>query len=103
MRSRFFHPQNREVTNKLLAYSGLMVGFPISTFYFSYYVLFKGNQDMLGWSGLLAVLAANMVIVAYVIMAWREDEQDRLEEAQRKAKTSPDSQTLSTQDKPKVL
>lgn len=35
---------------------------------------------MLGWSGLLAVLAANIVVVSYVVMAWREDEDETRDE-----------------------
>lgn len=34
---------------------------------------------MMGWSGILAVIAANVVIAAYVIMAWNEDEDDKNE------------------------
>ncbi len=29
---------------------------------------------MLGWSGLLAVIATNCVIASYVVMAWNEDD-----------------------------
>lgn len=31
---------------------------------------------MLGWCGIAAVIAANLVIAAYVLMAWAEDKQD---------------------------
>lgn len=30
---------------------------------------------MLSWSGIFAVIAANLVIVAYVIDAWSEDDE----------------------------
>ena len=43
------------------------------------------NPEMLGWSGIFAVVAANVVIAAYVIMAWNEDEDDK-NEARAKAK-----------------
>jgi vacuolar ATPase assembly integral membrane protein VMA21 len=69
-----------------MLYSALMVCFPISTFYFSFYVLFKANMDMIGWSGILAVFAANIVIGAYVLMAWREDEEEQRLEQQQKEK-----------------
>mmetsp|Transcript_29019 Transcript_29019/g.39869 ORF Transcript_29019/g.39869 Transcript_29019/m.39869 type:complete len:96 (-) Transcript_29019:121-408(-) len=72
----FFGPKNRVVTLKLLHYSLLMLLIPLATFYFSYYVLFKQNKDMLAWSGILAVIATNCVIVAYVLMAWSEDDVD---------------------------
>ncbi len=53
-----------------------MLLIPLATFYFSYIILFKQNPDMLGWSGLLAVIATNCVIAAYVIMAWNEEDGD---------------------------
>jgi len=53
-----------------------MLLIPLATFYVSYYVLFKQNQEMLAWSGILAVIATNCVIVAYVMMAWGEDDVD---------------------------
>lgn len=64
--------------------------FPIGTFYFSFYVIFEGNQDMLGWSGLLAVMAANIVVVAYVIMAWNEDANEVKAEEQKKLSLKTD-------------
>ena len=50
-----------------------MVLAPLATFYFLFIVVFKNNKDMLGWCGIAAVIAANLVIVSYVIMAWNED------------------------------
>jgi uncharacterized membrane protein len=50
-----------------------MVLFPLSTFYFLFHVVFKKNPEMLGWSGIGAVIAANIVIALYVQMAWNED------------------------------
>jgi hypothetical protein len=40
---------------------------------------------MLGWSGIAAVIAVNVVIAAYVVMAWNEDKDDRAEQAQTRA------------------
>ena len=48
----------------------------LSTFYFLFYLVFEKNNDMLGWCGIAAVIAANLVIAAYVLMAWAEDKQD---------------------------
>lgn len=56
-----------------------MAFFPLATFYFSFYVLFKKNVDMLAWSGVLAIIATNIVIAAYVVMAWKEDQEDQAE------------------------
>ena len=72
----FFGPTNRAVTMKLIRYSAWMAVLPLATFYFLYYVVFDQNKDMLGWCGIAAVVAANIVIVAYVLMAWEEDRQD---------------------------
>jgi len=72
----FFGETNRAVTMKLIRYSMLMFTFPIVTFYFLFYVVFHGDQDMLGWSGMGAVIAANIVIAMYVVMAWNEDKGD---------------------------
>ena len=54
-------------------YNILFYQFPLATFYFLFYVVFKKNKDMLGWCGIAAVIAANIVIYAYVRMAWYED------------------------------
>ncbi len=69
----FFGPQNRLVTLKLLRYSLLMVLIPLATFYFLFYLVFKQDKDKLGWCGIAAVLAVNIVIFTYVRMAWNED------------------------------
>ena len=53
-----------------------MILVPLSVFYFLFYVVFHQNQDMLGWCGISAVFAANIVIAAYVIMAWNEPDPD---------------------------
>lgn len=67
-------PENRIVTLKLIRYSLYMVLAPLATFYFLFYVVFKQNKDYLGWCGIAAVIAANIVIGAYVYMAWHEDD-----------------------------
>lgn len=73
----FLGPTNRLVTLKLLRYSLLMILFPLSTFYFLFFVIFKQNKDMLGWCGMAAVFAANIVIATYVRMAWMEDRNEK--------------------------
>lgn len=55
-----------------------MILFPLSTFFFFQNVLFKNDQSQLAWSGLAAVVAVNIVIYSYVMMAWRENS-DELE------------------------
>mmetsp|Transcript_31703 Transcript_31703/g.53490 ORF Transcript_31703/g.53490 Transcript_31703/m.53490 type:complete len:135 (+) Transcript_31703:223-627(+) len=70
-------PANRAVTMKLLRYSVMMILGPILTFYFTYYVIFQQNKEMLAWCGILAVIVANAVVVAYVIMAYSEEDEER--------------------------
>lgn len=76
----FFSPQNIVVTLTLIRYTLYMILFPLATFYISYYLVFKQDQSMLGWSGILAVISANLVIAAYVRMAWLEDQEDMRKE-----------------------
>jgi len=65
------------VTLKLIRYSLFMLLAPLATFYFFFYLVFKQDKDMLGWSGISAVVAANLVIASYVVMAFSEkDEED---------------------------
>jgi Na+/melibiose symporter-like transporter len=65
-----------------------MFTFPLFVFYFFFLVVFKEDKDKLGWCGMAAVVAANIVIVSYVWMAWNEDRD-----------VSPDSAS-STQKQP---
>ena len=42
---RFFSPQNRAVTMKLLKYSMFMIALPIIVFYLMWYFVFEANQQ----------------------------------------------------------
>lgn len=68
----FFGPVNRAVTIKLLQYSLLMFAAPIGTYFAALHLVFKGDPHMVGWCGIAAVVVANLVIAAYVVMAWNE-------------------------------
>ncbi len=68
-----------------------MVLFPLSTFYVFQFVLFKGNKDMLIWSGFAAVFAVNIVIYSYVWMAWHEDKPNNSKEHTTTALSASDS------------
>ena len=50
----------------------LLVLAPLGTFYFMFYVIFNKDKDLLGWCGIAAVIATNVVLMSYVVMAWNE-------------------------------
>jgi len=58
-----------------------MVVAPIGTYFMTVNMLFKGNAT---YAGGLAAIIANVVLVAYVIVAWNEDLDER-SEAEKKA------------------
>ena len=75
--SRFFAPQNRLVTLKLIRYSLWMILIPLITFYFFQLIIFKGDNSMISYSGFLAVFSVNVVIFAYIRMAISEDKDEK--------------------------
>jgi VMA21-like domain len=81
----FFGPENRAVTMKLLWYSLAMLVAPLVVFYFFLHVVFESNVDMIGWCGIAAVVAANIVIASYVVMAWNEPDPEADKERARRA------------------
>lgn len=68
----FFGRENRVVTLKLIRYSMLLVLVPLGTFYIMFYVVCNKDKDLLGWCGIAAVIATNLVLLSYVVMAWNE-------------------------------
>ncbi|MCJ1437550.1 vacuolar ATPase assembly integral membrane protein vma21 [Xylographa pallens] len=60
-----------------------MVAGPIITYYLTLNTIFRGSST---WAGATAAIMANVVLVAYVIVAMKEDQSDRLaaEEKARK-------------------
>ena len=83
---------------KLLRYTVVMFTFPIGVFYIFFYLVFGGDPDMLGWSGLAAVLAANLVIFAYVKMAFNEDKDDRKDNSVDNVDKDKNNTNLQQQD-----
>ncbi|KAI9792543.1 MAG: vacuolar ATPase assembly integral membrane protein vma21 [Peltula sp. TS41687] len=59
---------------KLLAFTFAMIGGPIGTYYLSLHTFFKGNSTFAGAS---AAIMANVVLVAYIAVAMREDQSER--------------------------
>ena len=92
---RFFGPENRVVTLKLIRYTLWMFLIPLATFYIFQNILFCQDQKMLGWSGIAAVIAVNCVIFSYVRMAWNEDSNEE-KEARKLGKTMPPKKEYRT-------
>ena len=54
-----------------------MFTFPVGVFYIFQHLVFGSDPKYLGHSGIAAVIAANLVIAAYVHMAWNEDKRGK--------------------------
>ncbi|KAI9866575.1 MAG: vacuolar ATPase assembly integral membrane protein vma21 [Trichoglossum hirsutum] len=68
---------------KLLAFSLAMIGGPIGTYYLTLHTVFKGNST---FAGATAAIMANFVLIAYVVVAMKEDQSERLESEKVKEK-----------------
>ncbi|KAI4283038.1 MAG: hypothetical protein L6R38_002481 [Xanthoria sp. 2 TBL-2021] len=60
---------------KLLGFTAAMVGGPIGVYFLTLNTIFRGNST---WAGATAAFMANLVLIAYVIVAMKEDQSDRL-------------------------
>ncbi|KAF6230186.1 hypothetical protein HO133_004525 [Letharia lupina] len=71
------------VIYKLLGFTLAMIAGPIGTYFLTLNTIFRGKST---WAGATAAFMANMVLIAYVIVAMREDESEKLaaEEKARK-------------------
>ncbi|KAK3178763.1 vacuolar ATPase assembly integral membrane protein vma21 [Lepraria neglecta] len=71
------------VIYKLLGFTLAMIAGPIGTYFLTLNTIFRGNST---WAGATAAIMANVVLIAYVIVAMKEDESDKLaaEEKARK-------------------
>ncbi|KKA30159.1 hypothetical protein TD95_005470 [Thielaviopsis punctulata] len=63
----------KEVIMKLLGFTLAMVVCPIGSYFLTVDYVFKGNSS---YAGGLAAIIANVVLIAYVIVAMREDQSD---------------------------
>ncbi|KAL8724007.1 MAG: hypothetical protein Q9166_008185 [cf. Caloplaca sp. 2 TL-2023] len=59
---------------KLLGFTAAMVGGPIGVYFLSLNTIFHGNST---WAGTTAAFSANLVLIAYVIVAMKEDQSDK--------------------------
>lgn len=64
------------VIRTLLAFTAAMVVFPIGSYFVAVNTIFRGNAT---FAGGFAALIANVVLVGYVIVAWRDDLADQTE------------------------
>ncbi|KAF1999503.1 vacuolar ATPase assembly integral membrane protein VMA21 [Amniculicola lignicola CBS 123094] len=68
---------------KLLSFTFAMITLPIGTYFFTVNLVFGGNSTFAGGT---AAAMANVVLIAYVIVAMKEDQSDRLEEEEKRKK-----------------
>jgi len=68
---------------KLLAFTLAMVVAPIGTYFLTLNTVFSGNSTFAGAS---AAIMANVVLVAYVVVAMREDQSEAIEAAEKDRK-----------------
>ncbi|MCJ1242937.1 vacuolar ATPase assembly integral membrane protein vma21 [Trapelia coarctata] len=68
------------VIYKLLFFTAAMVGGPIGTYYVCLHTIAGGSST---FAGAMAAIMANVVLVAYVIVAMREDQSERLAEEEK--------------------
>ncbi|KAF2681828.1 vacuolar ATPase assembly integral membrane protein VMA21 [Lentithecium fluviatile CBS 122367] len=68
----------------LLSFTFAMFTLPIGTYYFTVKFVFAGNTT---FAGGLAALMANVVLIAYVVMAMKDDQAEQKEEEEKKKKS----------------
>ncbi|TVY84993.1 Vacuolar ATPase assembly integral membrane protein VMA21 [Lachnellula suecica] len=71
------------VIYKLLGFTLAMIAGPIGTYFVTLNLLFGGNTT---YAGALAAIMANVVLVGYIIVAFKEDQSDALEAAEKERK-----------------
>ncbi|KAJ4345581.1 vacuolar ATPase assembly integral membrane protein vma21 [Didymosphaeria variabile] len=60
-----------------------MVTLPIGTYFFVVNYVLVGNNTI---AGALAAVMANVVLIAYIVVAYSEDQAEQAEEAEKKKK-----------------
>ncbi|QKX57419.1 uncharacterized protein TRUGW13939_04531 [Talaromyces rugulosus] len=71
----------RETIIKLLAFTLAMIVAPIGMYFLSVNTVLKGKPS---FAGALAALTANVVLVAYIVVAWQEDKEDQAKRREKK-------------------
>ncbi|KAL8874607.1 MAG: hypothetical protein Q9174_000070 [Haloplaca sp. 1 TL-2023] len=67
---------------KLLGFTAAMFGGPIGVYFLTLNTIFHGSST---WAGATAAVTANLVLIAYVIVAMKEDQSEKIA-AEEKAK-----------------
>lgn len=85
-----------------MSFTFAMVTFPIGTYFLTLHNVYSGKSGGLAqrresrsyddvgnatFAGATAAVMANVVLIAYVVMAMKEDQSERLEEEERKKKS----------------
>ncbi|KAF2855509.1 vacuolar ATPase assembly integral membrane protein VMA21 [Plenodomus tracheiphilus IPT5] len=68
---------------KLMSFTFAMITLPIGTYFFTAAYVFKGNAT---YAGGLAALMANVVLIAYVVMAFKDDQEEMRVDAEKSKK-----------------
>ncbi|KAJ5115990.1 Vacuolar ATPase assembly integral membrane protein vma21 [Penicillium angulare] len=72
-----------DVIYKLLGFTVAMLFAPIGMYFLTVNMVFGGNAT---WAGITAAITANVVLFAYIYVAWKEDQSDRIEAEKSKSK-----------------
>ncbi|KAL1968283.1 hypothetical protein VTN77DRAFT_2118 [Rasamsonia byssochlamydoides] len=67
---------------KLLAFTVAMIAAPIGVYFLTVDAVFQGNST---FAGAGAALTANIVLIAYIVVAWREDQEEERRRKEKKA------------------
>ncbi|GAB7341620.1 hypothetical protein MBLNU457_7820t1 [Dothideomycetes sp. NU457] len=73
------------VIAKLLGFTFAMITVPIGTYFLTLNTIYGGNST---YSGATAAFMANVVLIGYVIVAFKEDQSERAEMAEQEKKKS---------------
>ncbi|CAI7575107.1 unnamed protein product [Penicillium glandicola] len=63
-----------DVIYKLLGFTAAMVAGPIGMYFLTVNTIFSGSSTL---AGITAAVTANVVLFAYIYVAWTEDQEDR--------------------------
>ncbi|KAF2096464.1 VMA21-like domain-containing protein [Rhizodiscina lignyota] len=69
---------------KLLGFTLAMITLPIGTYFATVHSIFKGNHT---FAGATAAVVANIVLIGYIIVAFRDDQSEQQAAAGKEKKT----------------